>query len=323
MSRISTNVKWSMVPEWISDHEQAGLSHAAVRLYAILWRFANSEGEGAIPSRGLLAKRMGLKALDQVDKAKRELVAAGALEVVNRRSNGRQTTNEYKLSQAPPPGRGKQGREKPTLEKPTRENPTHNESQGLNERSVPSGTDAPTLPGMDVPVVEKPKRERPPDLLWEAMVEALGKPPLTESAKGAWRKAIKELRDAGATPDEIRAAAVAYRREWPDITITPTALAKHWHVFVGVAENDTPIGKAQRWVRTAGRELPDAIFEDHLETRKGLTDEQRAELRALRATLIAEDAATEKLAAATVGDGDYDAHAYSNGAFDGPVGGTA
>lgn len=70
------------------------------------------------------------------------------------------------------------------------------------------------------------------DPLWEALVEAMQTaPPATRSARGSWNAAVKELREAGAEPTLVLAAAQNYRKTWPDISLTPTALAKHWHVF--------------------------------------------------------------------------------------------
>jgi len=51
---------------------------------------------------------------------------------------------------------------------------------------------------------------------------------LTESARGAIASAVKQLRDAGASPGEIEARAEIYRRLYPDATLTPSALVKHW-----------------------------------------------------------------------------------------------
>ncbi len=54
---------------------------------------------------------------------------------------------------------------------------------------------------------------------------------LTKSARGQLNRAAKELREVGATPDEIRAKAKAYLRKYPNAAITPTALTKHWSSF--------------------------------------------------------------------------------------------
>jgi hypothetical protein len=68
----------------------------------------------------------------------------------------------------------------------------------------------------------------------ESFVEAimtvckLAQTDLTASARGAVNSAVKQLRDAGASPGEIEARAEIYRRLYPDAVLTPSALVKHW-----------------------------------------------------------------------------------------------
>ena len=73
------------------------------------------------------------------------------------------------------------------------------------------------------------------DLLWEAMLKGCGlsltaKP--TESERGAWNKALKDLRKAGATEQDIVRRCQAYRKLWPSVSLTPTALARRWNECV-------------------------------------------------------------------------------------------
>ena len=51
---------------------------------------------------------------------------------------------------------------------------------------------------------------------------------LTKSSRGQLNKAVKELRDVRATSDQVGGKAAAYRKQYPGITLTPTALIKHW-----------------------------------------------------------------------------------------------
>lgn len=51
---------------------------------------------------------------------------------------------------------------------------------------------------------------------------------LTDSARGQLNKAAKELRGIEATPEDVGVRAASYRAEWPNATLTPTALVKHW-----------------------------------------------------------------------------------------------
>jgi hypothetical protein len=51
---------------------------------------------------------------------------------------------------------------------------------------------------------------------------------ITRSERGRLNKALKDLREVGATPAEISVRAARYRRTWPKVSITASALAAHW-----------------------------------------------------------------------------------------------
>lgn len=112
------------------------------------------------------------------------------------------------------------------------------QSAGLEERrvEVPSyeGTPAPEIPPMVSPA--KAKSTRATDELWEALVRAMGRTHETEIERKRWNGALKELRNAGATPEDIETRANAYRREWPEIEFTPHALAANWSRFGNVVQ---------------------------------------------------------------------------------------
>lgn len=77
-------------------------------------------------------------------------------------------------------------------------------------------------------------KARLPDPLWDAMVEAMGQGPATKNERGHWNSALKQLRDIGATPDDIRNRASTYRVEWPKVTLTPMALVNNWTLFAHI-----------------------------------------------------------------------------------------
>jgi hypothetical protein len=72
------------------------------------------------------------------------------------------------------------------------------------------------------------KSERPRDELWDALVEEVGTEPATRSERGMWNSSLKQLREVDATADELRRRCKAFRKQWPDITLTPSALVKWW-----------------------------------------------------------------------------------------------
>ena len=71
------------------------------------------------------------------------------------------------------------------------------------------------------------------DNLFEVIAEACGisLTGMTRSARGQLNKAAKELREVGATEEQVRHKAKAYRAQYPNATLTPTALIKHWSSF--------------------------------------------------------------------------------------------
>ena len=102
MSEIQSREYFAIVPEWIV---LADISSNAIRLYALLNRFANSQGR-AWPSRKTLADLMRTSTAT-VDRAKDELVAIGALEIEHRLNpSGDPSSNLYILSTSSPVRKG-------------------------------------------------------------------------------------------------------------------------------------------------------------------------------------------------------------------------
>ena len=90
---------YSMVPEWIT---RADISDRAVRLFAILGRYANSETGAAFPRRQTLATAIRTSR-SGIDRAIKELAAIGAVEVEQRHdAAGDQMSNLYRLRYASP-----------------------------------------------------------------------------------------------------------------------------------------------------------------------------------------------------------------------------
>lgn len=51
---------------------------------------------------------------------------------------------------------------------------------------------------------------------------------ITTSKRGAYNRAVKELRQVGATPSQIRQRVREYHRRWPDVSLSPTAFANRY-----------------------------------------------------------------------------------------------
>ena len=88
--------------------------------------------------------------------------------------------------------------------------------------------------------------------IWASLRDATGSEPQTDLGRGSWNKGIKSLRKAvpPVLASEIPELIGAYRNRWPDIEITPTALAKHLHIL---RAPPTPIPKQNRGNRPVDR----------------------------------------------------------------------
>ncbi len=97
--------RFAAIPEWLLCSE---VSDRAVRLFAVLNRYAGVEGAAGRIERREIAERLKCS-LASLDRAKAELVQAGALEVIpTREDNGDAGPNDYRLhfDQASPVMRG-------------------------------------------------------------------------------------------------------------------------------------------------------------------------------------------------------------------------
>lgn len=220
--RIDTDTgPFAIIPEWVLD---LPVSDRAIRLYGILGRYADGNGR-SWPSRRTLAERLN-RSVDALDRAVKELVEHGALEVQARYDEaGDRTSNGYLLRRArpapPPPGSrtpAPTGSRQPAAtgsRQPaalTRAN--KNESQ-MEVFAPPTGVAATV---------------RPLDPVWDTMLAVCGIDPaaITKSSRGAYNRAARDLRDLEATPQQIATRAFIFRRRWPEASLTPTALARRW-----------------------------------------------------------------------------------------------
>jgi len=167
-----------MIPEWILDAE---ISDRAVRLYALLARYANDQSI-AFPGRRKLAERLRVT-LPTLDKAIKELVDGGAMEVVPRyRDNGGQTTNDYVMHFDPakpgdPPEESQSGGGEPSVLGPHKEREPVVERESENESAQPANAGlasasreiAETLPPLFNP--NKPTLIEGRNLPFDALVE--------------------------------------------------------------------------------------------------------------------------------------------------------
>lgn len=125
------------------------------------------------------------------------------------------------------------------------------ESSGDVQANIPAmfGRSSPTPVPVPVPqdqplATNKSSRPRKRDELFEALaeIEHADIDQLTRSARGKLNDATKQLRDIGATAEDVRGRAAVYRRVHPTWDLTAPALAKHWPNLNGLTTPDRIAG---------------------------------------------------------------------------------
>jgi len=88
-------------------------------------------------------------------------------------------------------------------------------------------------PSIEPSLEPTPSAAKRIDPLWDAVIDACGLTGngLTKSERGRVASAVAELRAVGADPAEVSVRAQAYRRKWPNVDLTATALAANWSMF--------------------------------------------------------------------------------------------
>jgi len=104
---------------------------------------------------------------------------------------------------------------------------------------------------------------------FEAIAQGCGyeKGDITRTLASLIAKVANELREVGATPEEIMRRAEAYRVKFPGFDLTPSALAKHWAGLKPPAESQWD--RSVRIAREKGLEpfkgAPDETKEQFIE----------------------------------------------------------
>jgi|GEM_PF-2635541 len=100
------------------------------------------------------------------------------------------------------------------------------------DEAPPAASAAPARKGASAPLQAPPPAPRERNPMWDALVVALGHEPETAAEKSKWGAALKQLKAAGATPEEITRRCGNHARmldsgalSW---NLTPHALVSHW-----------------------------------------------------------------------------------------------
>lgn len=98
---LQPDATFAVIPTWVLDHPE--LTPLAVRLYGVLARYADNDGQ-AWPSRETLARRLGCSR-KSIDRGTRALISAGAVTAERRWVGEVPTSNLYRVHVLPRGGR--------------------------------------------------------------------------------------------------------------------------------------------------------------------------------------------------------------------------
>lgn len=183
---------------------------------------------------------------DAIRSALREIEEAGYLTRRRVQGQGGLWSTVWELFDSPPEDRstgdGFPGVGQPDVGQPDLGGPgpiRRTETKNRDERNLassdddadddPQGSLLPDTRPSSQPQVSTFRR-RPRDDVWDAVMDACGvdAAAIPRAARGAYNRAVKDLRDVGATPEQIRDRAAVFRLTWPGASLTPTALARRW-----------------------------------------------------------------------------------------------
>jgi hypothetical protein len=205
-------VRWVSIEamSWVIKHSQHGGSNLLVLL--LLADHAGNDDWTCWPSVALLARECRMSDRT-VQRVLRQLEASG--EIASKRGAGVNGTTLYRVL-------GVQSLQGVT----NRRGDTHG-----------AGGDIQRQKGV-TPMSPKPsenhqenhhRKERPKDPIWDGFVAWLRRSPETQSERGKWNKAAKELRDIGVDdPASVVARGRRYEQKFPGIVPTPNGLVAHW-----------------------------------------------------------------------------------------------
>ena len=216
---VTADVKFAQIPHWVLE---LPLSDKAIRLYAILSKYADNADGTSYPGRGTLAKLMCCHRTS-VDRAVQELIDARCITKQVRYKEGRFTSSLYTVRRIPP--NSDVGGSRTHATTPSSADATTS-SRPCDIELEPQNVEPQEL--LAPAAQEKPAKKK--DELFEAIASACGIDirQLTGSSRGQLNKATKELRDIGAEPGEVEPKAKAYRKLYENAALTPSALVKHW-----------------------------------------------------------------------------------------------
>lgn len=260
MTRIRT--PWhAAVTAAALDRLQGNTTAQAV--YVRLMLYANHKDGVAWPHQDTLAVEVGVSA-PTVRRALGDIEAAGLLIRRPRIVKGRKVGNEYEVVMVPEPERASARDPEDEPERAPARATERASARDCHARErllegtdpkeqtqtiAPAGAERAELALVEPPLLraETTPAVRERDVVWDAVMHACGvdQDAIPKGARGAYNRAVKELKEVDATAADIMARAQVFRIRWPDASLTPTALCRRWAECGAAAGAARPLTDAQ------------------------------------------------------------------------------
>ena len=212
--QFKNQVYFSIIPEWLTESE---VSDNAFRVYSTLCRYADIDSGECYPSIKTIGQRCH-KSPSTIKRAIKELQDLGAIKVESRFLDYSQTSNLYTI----------------IFDKVNYEHGWEVKSDTGLGANMPHKLKSSNQSHS----VKADKSGR--KILFNSLSEALGYKPSTKQEIGIFNKVIKEISEAGGTAEQITQRVEIYKTKWKGITLTPTALLKHWSKLGQMYEENKP-----------------------------------------------------------------------------------
>lgn len=225
---------------WVHDHGPRRKSDRHV--LEILAADANTSGDSSHPGVRVIAEMVGLRER-QVQYILRRLEAEGWIIPTAYATGGRSRCTRYsvwspfnaipdpvkRVQSEAPKGAVFRGSRLFLLYK-TKETTTRASDEARESQASPITT----------------TQKRPPDLIFEALADSCGIDwrHATASERGRLNRAAKEIREVGATPEEVLNRVANYKMHWPGATLSPQAITCNWSLIAKPPSNVLPFRSA-------------------------------------------------------------------------------
>jgi len=225
----------SIHPGFFSDRKISNLPYEARVLYAGLWCYSDDYGRGQYLPKAIEGAVFPHDPVDIVDLLLK-LEKAELIRVYEARGDvfyeipswDKYQSPRYKAKTAYPAPEDGEYRERPTNMHPGLFSTDSAQTQVRVSPDSLSGEGVGEGVGEGEGVLLAPQPARARDEIWDALLLAGFEAPTNDNTRGKRNKAVKLLRQSGATPEQISVRTQAWPLHFPDATLTDIALANHW-----------------------------------------------------------------------------------------------